>query len=262
MTFSRPVSEFMTADVATLGPDAMLPSVARELAQRRVSALAIVDASGAITGVISRTDLLRIGRIQAGSHRKASAMTLPERRAGDLVREHARPPIVVTPTTSLRDAARTMCEHRIHRVFVVDGDQLVGVLSTLDLMTAVSDARTAAPITEIMSAPVFSVNAHQPISLAIERLEHARVTGLIVLDDGWPVGVFTQIEAMQARDLPRDTLIEEVYDPSMLCLPIETKIYRAAAQAQRLEVRRIIPCHNRDAVGIVTGFDFAKLVAA
>ena len=261
MTFSRPVSEFMTNHVATIELDAMLPRVARELDERRVSALAVVDGAGAIAGVISRTDLLRIGRIQAGSHRKASAMTLPEKRAGDLIREHARKPLVVTPKTSLRDAARSMCEHRVHRLFVVDDGRLAGVISTLDLMTAVASTRIAAPITEIMSAPVFSVKINQPISAAIERLERARVTGLVVLDDEWPVGVFTQLEAMQARDLPRDTLIEEVYDPSMLCLPIETKIYRAAAQAQRLEVRRIIPCHDREAVGIVTGFDFAKLVA-
>ncbi|MEO7734851.1 MAG: CBS domain-containing protein [Kofleriaceae bacterium] len=260
--FSRPVSESMTTGVATVSLDAMLPLVAGELDRHRVSAVAVVDASGAIVGVISRTDLLRIGRIQAGSHRKAAAITLPEKRAGDLIRERTRTPIVVGAGASLREAARAMCEHRVHRVFVIDNARLVGVVSTLDLMTAVSQARVAGPLSEIMSTPVFSVNAHQPISVAIERLEHARVTGLLVQADDWPIGVFTQLEAMQARDLPRDTLIEDVYDPSMLCLPDETKIYRAAAQAHRLEVRRIIPCRDREAVGIVTGFDFAKLVAA
>jgi CBS domain-containing protein len=262
MTFSRPVSESMTTSVATVGLDAMLPHVARELDQRRVSALPVVDDHGAIVGVISRTDLLRVGRIQAGSHRKAAALTLPEKRSGDLVRELARTPLVVSPGASLRDAARAMCEHRVHRLFVVDAGKLVGVLSTLELMTAVRDERIAGPITGIMSSPVFSVKAQQPISLAIERLEQARVTGLVVLDDDWPVGVFTQIEAMQARDLPRDTLVEDVFDASMLCLPVETKIYRAAEQARRLEVRRLIPCREREPVGIVTGFDFAKLVAA
>jgi len=262
MMFSRPVSESMTTGVATLGLDAMLPTVARELDARRISALPIVDATGAIAGVISRTDLLRVGRIQAGSHRKATVLTLPERRAGDLVRDNARAPLVVAPGAMLRDAARMMCEHRVHRLFVVDGTQPVGVLSTFDLMIAVRDAKIEAPITEIMSAPVFSVNAQQPISAAIERLEHARVTGLVVLEDGWPVGVFTQTEAMEARDLPRETRVDEVFDPSQLCLPVATKIYRAAAQAQRLGVRRIIPCRDREMVGIVTGFDFAKRVAA
>jgi CBS domain-containing protein len=252
----------MTFGVSTVGLDTMLPSVARQLDERRVSALPVVDGDGTIVGVISRTDLLRIGRIQAGSHRKASAITLPEKRVGDLLREHPRKPLLTTSRTALKDAARAMCEHRVHRLFVVDDGQPSGVLSTLDLMAAVAAAKITLPISEIMSTPVFSVNAHQPISVAIERLEHARVSGLLVLEDEWPVGVFTQLEAMQARDLPRDTLIEDVYDPSMLCLPATTKVNRAAAQAQRLEVRRIIPCQEREAVGIVTGFDFAKLVAA
>jgi hypothetical protein len=39
-------------------------------------------------------------------------------------------------------------------------------------------------------------------------------------------------------------------------------IYRAAEQACRMEVRRVIPCREREAVGIVTGMDFVKLVAA
>ena len=252
----------MTTTVATIGLDAMLPRLARELDEHRVSALPVVDERGAVVGVISRTDLLRVGRAQAGSHRKAAALTLPEKRAGDLVRELARVPLVVTSATTLRDAARSMCEHRVHRLFVVDGGKLTGVVSTLDLMTAVCEARIDGPISGIMSAPVFTVKAQQPLSAAIERLEHARVSGLIVVEDDWPIGVFTQVEAMQSRDLPRDTPIEDVFDPSMLCLPVETKIHRAAAQAQRLEVRRVIPCHNREAAGIVTGFDFAKLVAA
>lgn len=252
----------MTSNVATVGPEVMLSTVARTLEERRISALAVVDAKGAPIGVISRTDLVRVGRSQAGSHRKASVMTLPEQRASELLREINRAPVTTTPSTSLRDAARSMCEHRVHRLFVVDGQQVTGVISTLDMMTAVCDAKVDRPLDQIMSTPLFSVTAQQPISVAIERLEHARVTGLVVLDDEWPVGVFTQVEAMESRDLPRDTRIDEAFDPSMLCLPTATKVYRAAAQAQRLAVRRVIVCRDREAVGIVTGFDFAKLVAA
>ena len=261
MTFTRPVSEFMTSGIASIGPDAMLSHVARELDERRVSAMPVVDEHGAIIGVISRTDLLRVGRIQAGSHRKASVLTLPERRAGELVAGSSRAPVVVAPTATIREAAGKLCAERVHRLFVTEGKTLHGVLSTLDVMTAVGEARIELPITEIMSTPLFTVKAQQPISAATERLEHARVTGLVVLDEDFPVGVFTQLEAMQSRDLPRDTRVDEVFDPALLCLPTTTKMYRAAEQARRLEVRRILPCRDREAVGIVTGFDFARFVA-
>ncbi len=259
--FSRPVSAFMATKVASVGHDTMLPHVAHELEERKISAMPVLDEHGALTGVISRTDLLRVGRIQAGSHRKASAITLPERSARDLLGTTPRRPVVIASSAPLHDAAQLMRDERVHRVFVVDGGTLVGVVSTLEIMGAVRDAKIDIPITEIMSTPLFSVKAQQPLSAAIERLEHARVTGLVVVDDDFPVGVFTQLEAMQSRELPRDTPVNEVFDPAILCLPVTTKIYRAAEQAARLEVRRIIPCREREAVGIVTGFDFAKLVA-
>ncbi len=262
MAFSKPVSSLMTSHVASVSPDAMLTHVARELDERRISAVPVVDGSGAITGVISRTDLLRVGRMQAGSHQKAAVLTLPEKRAAELVAQSKRTPLVIAPTVSLRDAARIMCAERVHRLFVVDGAKLTGVVSTLDLMSAVRTAKIEIPISEIMSTPLFTVKAQQPISVAIERLASAHVQGLVVLDEDFPVGVFTQIEAMQARDLPRDTRIDDVFDPSILCMPTSTKLYRAAEQARRLEVRRIIPCLARETVGIVTAFDFAKLVAA
>lgn len=260
MIFSHAVSKYMTSPVATVAADTSLSAIARMLDERRISAVPVVD-GGALVGVISRTDLVRVGRIQAGSHRSAPVLTLPEKRAGELVREANRPPVTVAPTASLRDAAVAMVEHHIHRLFVREGAALVGVISTLDLMRVVAQARIDAPISSIMSTPLFTVKAQQPLSAAVERLEHAHVTGMVVVDDDFPVGVFTQLEAMAARDLPRDTRVDEVFDPSMLCLPSTTKIFRAAEQATRMEVRRVIPCKDRDAVGIVTGFDFVKLVA-
>jgi len=251
----------MISNVVTVGGDVMLSRVAATLAEHRISALAVADDNGPILGVISRTDLVRIGRRQAGTHRHASVLTLPNLRAADLIGELGRAPVVVAPTATLREAARMMCEQRVHRLFVTEAQRIVGVISTLDLMSAVCEAKIEIPITEIMSKPLFSVKAQQPISVAVERLELARVTGLVVLEDDWPIGLFTQVEAMESRDLPRDTRIDEVLDPSLLCLPTTTKVYRAAAQAQRLAVRRIIPCQDREPMGIVTGFDFAKLVA-
>lgn len=261
MMFRKPVSAFMTSPVAALRPDVMLSRVARELAERRISAMPVVDAAGTLAGVVSRTDLLRVGRIQAGSRPRAAALTLPEKRVGDLVAQAARAPVTIAPDASLREAARIMCEQRIHRLFVRERGALVGVVSTLDVMAAVRDARISFPVTEIMSSPIFTVGAQQPVSVAIERIDRAHVTGLVVVDDDFPVGLFTQVEALQVRDLPRDTRIDDVLDPAMLCLPVATKVYRAAEQARRLEARRIIPCRDREAVGIVTAFDFARLVA-
>jgi CBS domain-containing protein len=261
MLFDNPVCEYMTSPVVSVRSDASLSTLARLLEDHRISAVPVVDQRGALIGVLSRTDLVRVGRVQAGASSKASVLTLPDRKASELAAETPRPPLTVKPSSSLREAARLMYENHVHRLFVMEGSSIAGVVSTYDMMTAVSRARIEKPITEIMSKPLFTVRANEPLGTAVERLNNAHITGLVVVDDDFPVGVFTQIEAMQARELPRETRVDEVFDPSMLCLPTNTKMFRAAEQARRMEVRRIIPCHDREAVGIVTSFDFAKLIA-
>lgn len=261
MTFSQPVSKYMTGPVATIDHEEALTHVARVFDEQHISAAPVV-AAGVVIGVLSRVDLLRVGRIQAGSHHRAPVITLPQKTAGEVARAAKRSPIVMPSSTTLQQAAATMLEHRIHRIFVMDGDALAGVLSASDMLRVVAEARVTAPITTIMSTPLFTIKAQQPLSAAVERLEHAHVTGLVVLDDDFPVGLFTQLEALRSRDEPRDTRVDEVFDPAMLCLPVTTKIHRAAEQATRMQVRRVIPCREREAVGIVTAMDFVKLVAA
>ena len=49
--------------------------------------------------------------------------------------------VSVAPETSVVTTARLMTSSRIHRVVVLDGDRLCGVLSTLDLVRAVGQGR-------------------------------------------------------------------------------------------------------------------------
>ena len=108
--------------------------------------------------------------------------------------------IAVPPSESVATAARTMVSKRIHRVFVMQGSRLEGVFSTKDVLLAIRDKRVDTPIAEVMSTPVFTIPARSPVSLALERLEKARVTGLCVVDDEeMPVGTFTQNEALETR---------------------------------------------------------------
>ncbi len=49
--------------------------------------------------------------------------------------------VSVRPTVSLAAAADLMRRKRLHRVLVMDGEQLVGILSTTDVVAAVADGR-------------------------------------------------------------------------------------------------------------------------
>jgi len=258
MIFNRPVSEYMTREVEAIELATPLPQVARLLERCNISAVPVMDPEGEVVGVVSRSDLLRLGRVGAARVRSELALRVPEARAADVMTRGVH---VVAPHTPLTRAAALMCRAHVHRLFVVKDGRLVGVLSTADVATAVRDARVDAEVRTIMSTPIVTVATTDPLAVAIARLDTAHVTGLIVVEDDWPVGVFTQVEALAARDLPADTRVDDVFDQAMICLPATARIHRVAAQVAQLAVRRVIVCADREPIGIVSGLDLARVAA-
>jgi predicted transcriptional regulator len=253
--FQVPTSLYMSAPVHTVREDDSLQTVQRRLGELAISSLAVVSGQGKLVGVISQADLIRVGRRQAGSHGKAALLTVPDKKVS---RRMTSKVVTVGSQEPVAVAAKKMVESRFHRIFVVDSGELVGVLSTKDVMLAIRDKRVNCPISQWMSSPVFTVRHNEPISLATERLAKARVTGLVVVDGDLPVGLFTNREALEARDEPRDLPVEEAMSAAMLALPVDTPLHRAAAQAAELNVRRIVAMSGGKMEGILSGIDFAR----
>jgi len=257
--FTMPVDLYMSSPAHTIAPGESIRSAQTRLSDLSISSLAVVDdGTQKLLGVISITDLIRLGRKQAGSRAKAALLTLPDSEVSHVMSESV---VSVAREDEVAMAARKMVEGHVHRIYVEEAGRLVGVLSTRDIMLAIRDKRSAQPISDWMSSPAFTVRCEEPISLATERLEKAGVSGLIVVDKDWPVGLFRQHEALESRDEPRDTPVEAVMSCAMLALDRATPLHRAAAQAADLKVRRIIAMKNQRVEGILTGLDFARVAS-
>lgn len=252
------IEKYVSSPVHVIRPDARLADAHARLAHVGVSSLPVVHGDELI-GVISRGDLLRVGRRQAGTSQSAALLTLPDQSVADIMTTDV---VTVSIDATVASAAAAMCRAGIHRVFAMNGSALAAVFSTRDVMLAIRDARAGAPISEAMSSPIFTIGASEPISTATERLEKARVTGLLVVEADWPVGLFSQVEALESRWLPRNTPVDEVMTPALVCLPKHTRMHRAAGQGNALRVRRVVAVDKREAVGILTGLDFARFAAA
>jgi signal-transduction protein with cAMP-binding, CBS, and nucleotidyltransferase domain len=257
-SFSIPASLYMTHPVHRIAPSAHLSEAERTMRERNVSALVVAEPDGPLLGLVRRADLLRIGRREGGRRPEDANLTLPERPVSD---EMSTDVIRVAPDTELEEVARRLVRGRTHRAVVVEGDRPVGIVTTRDLMRALDEKRLGVPVEAFMSSPVFTIRAEEPVSLAVERLERARVTGLVVVENGWPVGIFTEVEALESRDHPRSTPVEEVMSPRILALRSDTRLHRAAAQAAATRVRRVVVQDDGQLRGILTGLDFARAVA-
>lgn len=260
----------MTKAVYTVISGESVADADRLMRERHVSCLLVVGKDGRAVGVLSRSDLLRTARALVHTAGKQSLLELPVMSVGDLM----TPRVLGVPrTASVREAAQLMVERRIHRVFVFAADERGsgagllpnGVASTKDLMRAVVDAKLGAAIEAFMSQPILSVQASDSISEAVRVLNRARVTGVVVLDGMQPVGVFTQTEALEARDLPASTPVELAMSQSLLCLPLSTPLFRAAGFAMSTRARRVLaidPSSQNQPRGILTGLDFVRAILA
>lgn len=123
------VADLMTIDPCLIARDASVADAEALMAERRVSGLPVVDDGGQLVGVVSQTDLMYLTRPRVRSlmDRWETPLSVQEIMSS--------PPVTVSSTMSLENAARVMTEHEVHRVVAVDRKgRPVGVLSATDFV--------------------------------------------------------------------------------------------------------------------------------
>ena len=125
------VRELMAPSPVTIQGESSLAQVAKTLAEYDVRGLPVVDRGGAVIGVISQTDIVRL----RGGSMPTSGWH------GLLVRDlMTHPAITVPASASLHEAARLMTGHRVHRLVVVAerDNGPIGVISESDVVREVA----------------------------------------------------------------------------------------------------------------------------
>jgi CBS domain-containing protein len=110
------VREIMTAPVVVVQADDAVARIAAVLDQHRISAVPVVDSDGGVIGLVSEYDLLA-------------------KPAGPAARDVMTTAVVsVTEDTDVEDVRHLLIDRRIHRVPVVSGSKLVGIVSRADIV--------------------------------------------------------------------------------------------------------------------------------
>jgi CBS domain-containing protein len=132
------VLDIMSIDVLTVSPEDSLKAAARQMVERGVSGLPVVNAAGKLVGIITEADFLE--READRSHRGLldALMHKPDtvsgaETVGEVMSTH---PVVIYPEASVTEAARVMSHHHVKRLPVVnDEGELQGIISRGDVVT-------------------------------------------------------------------------------------------------------------------------------
>lgn len=138
----RKVGNVMTSDVVRVTEATSFKQVASLLSQHRISGLPVVDDDEKVVGVVSESDLMtRQARRGATAPWRlllrgpASRRTAAKAEALTAGRLMSTPPVTVHADDSIAYSARTMAEHGVERLPVLDEEErLVGIVTRRDLL--------------------------------------------------------------------------------------------------------------------------------
>jgi CBS domain-containing protein len=123
------VADVMTIDPVVVAVDDSIEAAARLLHANSISGLPVVDAAGALVGVISQTDIVGVLDSPVGRLIRTRPSGF---RVGELM---TSPALTVPMTGSVREAARMMVDCNVHRLVATDdAGRPVGVISAIDLV--------------------------------------------------------------------------------------------------------------------------------
>ena len=138
------LKDIMTRDVVSAAPDMTIRDAMELLSERHVSGAPVVD-GGRVVGIFSATDLLAF---LADFDDTTPSLTFRRRRGRTTPLEDVTVDEVMTrkvqslpPDCSVDEAAALMGKRQIHRVLVMQGDVLIGIVSTSDVAKAVAEHR-------------------------------------------------------------------------------------------------------------------------
>ncbi len=136
------LKDIMTRDVVSAGPDMTIRDAMELLSERHISGAPVID-GGKVVGIFSSSDLLAL---LADLNDTTPSLTFRRRKSRTTPLEDVTVDEVMTrkvqslpPDCSIEEAAQVMIKKQIHRVLVMEGDTVLGIVSTSDVAKAVAE---------------------------------------------------------------------------------------------------------------------------
>jgi CBS-domain-containing membrane protein len=158
----------MTGGAECIGERETIEEAAKKLADLDVGAMPICGEDDRLHGMLTDRDIV----VKVVAQGKDPAQTT----AGDLATQDEV--VTIGADDSVDEALRTMAEHKVRRLPVIDGHRLIGVLSQADLATEIDKERVGEWSRRSRlrrSRPVRRTGTHLTSRLVVRRRSCGRV---------------------------------------------------------------------------------------
>lgn len=145
----------MTKDVICVKPEMRINELDKIFVNHKITGAPVVDDNENLVGVVSQSNIVNYD-LKKGMHASSisdyyrSTGIEPQQMTDDFITTDisnlidtevqgimAANVITANANDSIHDIANTMCDKKIHRLVIVEGNKVVGMVSTLDILKVV-----------------------------------------------------------------------------------------------------------------------------
>ena len=156
---NQPLEKIMTSGVITVMVGSSAGVAARVMLENKINALPVVDEENNMVGILTSSDLFRMVMEEL-------PLTGKDIRVRDYMTYDLE---TIDPNASMLDAQRLMATKRIRALPVVQEDELIGILTRTDLLSAAPNVAVTQGRLEVtqqvLSTPVRFIMTSSPITI-------------------------------------------------------------------------------------------------
>ena len=259
------VKEFMHRYLEMAPHETTAALAAERMGKRRIGCVLVEsgDPKRGPIGIVTETDLVR--KVLAKGL-DASVMMVD--------RVMSSPILTIAGEGSMLDASHAMETNHVRHLGVVEGGEIVGLISVRDLVRSFVDTeggpvseldRVYRPLGILMATTPATIGSEESVLAAAQRMSEKRIGSLLTVEAGELVGIVTE------SDLVRKVLasnqdagkirVSAVMSSPLLSIDINRTIRDASKTMAEQGVRHLAVQENGKIVGVLSIRDLVKMVS-
>jgi acetoin utilization protein AcuB len=248
------VREIMTPSPVCVEKDVSVDEAVRTMEENRIRHLPVLDKEG-LVGVVSDRDLLQATGWLPARVRDVFDPKSRELRVSDVVQT---PAVTVGTDVGVVSACLDMIGRSIGCLPVVDGEELVGVISEMDVLAFFVRECGGTPLDielgKTMATGVATISEEATLEQAAELMLSMGVRHLPVVDRERLIGMLSDRDVHRAAGSGRsgDALVDEIMARDVSSLPSSERLSRAAETMIRHRFSAIPVVDDDRLEGLVT----------
>lgn len=176
--------DIMSSPVYIVAPGENVAHARKIMLKHRISRLPVLEA-GKLEGILTKKDI---------GYRLRQSEPIWRRRPIDHIPVSilmTRNPLTISPDTPTREAAATMIENDISGLPVMDGSELVGIVTKTDILKSETAKNLTLRVEDVMEDAI-TVSRYHSLDHVIDLMRERNDKVIVVNNDGTLAGIITE----------------------------------------------------------------------